>query len=162
MTKSFLTGVVVLNVPLQSWVTPRSCSYTMTSSERNSFSRSRVRIVGYTSLPPWNNLTVLMYPLLQRPWLTAVRIFSEQESSRHNKVTTSLGWAVTMCARPYATLDCKKRSDSRLAASRWRMGGLSTTAFVNRANRCLMADSSVHSWAVSLFFEPYVLGAAHH
>ena len=52
---------------------------------------------------------------------TAVRLFSEQESSQHRKVTTSLGWGISICAGPPATLDCKKRSDSRLAE--WGAGG---------------------------------------
>ena len=42
---------------------------------------------------------------------TAVHLFSEQESSRHRKVTTSLGWATTMCSESPVTLDCKKRSN---------------------------------------------------
>ena len=67
-----------------------------------------------------------------------------------------------MCAGPPATLDCKKRSNSRLAESRRRVDGFPATAFVNWANLCSMACSSMHSRAVSLSFEPYVLGAAHH
>ena len=35
-------------------------------------------------------------------------------------------------------------------------------AFVNRASHCSMAYSSMHSRAVSLSLEPYVLDAAHH
>ena len=93
---------------------------------------------------------------------TDVRLFSEQESSQHRKATTSLGWAVTMCAGPPATLDCKKRSNSWLSESRRHVDGFPTTAFVNWANRCSMAYSSMHSRAVSLPLEPYVLGAAHH
>ena len=93
---------------------------------------------------------------------TDVRLFSEQESSQHRKVTTSLGWAITMCSGPPATLDYKKRSSSRLAESRRRENGFPATAFVNWANRCSMAYSSMHSRAVPLSFEPYVLGAAHH
>ena len=42
------------------------------------------------------------------------------------------------------------------------MDGFSATAFVNRANRCSMAYSSMYSRAVSLSLEPYVLGAVHH
>ena len=42
------------------------------------------------------------------------------------------------------------------------MDGFPATAFVNWANRCSMAYSSMNSRAVSLSFEPYVLGAAHH
>ena len=61
-----------------------------------------------------------------------------------------------------ATLDCKKRSNSRLAESRRRVDGFPATAFVNWANRCSMAYSSMHSRVVSLSFEPYVLGAAYH
>ena len=67
-----------------------------------------------------------------------------------------------MCAGPPATLDCKKRSNSRLTESRRRVDGFPATAFVNWANLCSMACSSMHSRAVSLSFEPYVLGAAHH
>ena len=67
-----------------------------------------------------------------------------------------------MCAGPPATLDCKKRSDSKLAESRRRVDGFPATAFVNWANRCSMAYLSMHSGAVSLSFEPYILGAAHH
>ena len=67
-----------------------------------------------------------------------------------------------MCAGPPATLDCKKRPNSRLAESRRRVGGFPATAFVNWANRCSMAYSSMHSRAVPLSLEPYVLGAAHH
>ena len=67
-----------------------------------------------------------------------------------------------MCAGPPATLDCKKRSKGRLAESRRRVDGFPATAFVNWANLCSMACSSMHSRAVSLSFEPYVLGAAHH
>ena len=67
-----------------------------------------------------------------------------------------------MCAGPPATLDCKKRSNSRLAESRRRVDGFPATAFVNWANLCSMAYSSMHSRAESLSFEPYVLGAAHH
>ena len=78
------------------------------------------------------------------------------------KATMSLGWAVTMCAGPPATLYCKKHSNIRLAASRRRVDGLSTMAFVNGVSRCSMADSSMHNRAISLSFEPYVLGAAHH
>ena len=74
-----------------------------------------------------------------------------------------LGLAVTMCAGPPATVDCKKRSNSRLAASRWRVDDFSATASsVNWANRCSVAYSSMHSRTVSLSLEPYVLGAAHH
>ena len=94
--------------------------------------------------------------------LTAVRLFSEQESSQHRKAITSLGWAIIMCAGPPANLNCKKRSNSRLAASRRRVDGFSVTAFVNWANRCLMFFSSMYSRAVSLSLEPYVLCAAHH
>ena len=67
-----------------------------------------------------------------------------------------------MCAGPPATLDCKQRSNSRQVASRPHEDGLSATAFVNWVNRCSMVDSSMHSRAVSLPFEPYVLGAAHY
>ena len=93
---------------------------------------------------------------------TAVRLFSEKESSQHGKATTSLSWVINMCAGPLATLDCKKRSNSRLAESHWRVDDFPTTGFVNWANRYSMAYSSLHSRAVSLSFEPYVLGAAHH
>ena len=93
---------------------------------------------------------------------TAVRLFSEQESNQHRKATTSLGWAVIMCAGPPATLDCKKRSISRLAASLWHVDGFSATTFVNWAIPCSMAYSSMHSRALSLFLEPYIVGAAHH
>ena len=92
---------------------------------------------------------------------TTIRLFSEQESSQHRKATTSLGWAVTMCTGPPATLYCKKQSNIKLAASRWRVDSLYTLAFVNWANRCSMADSSMHK-AVSLSFEPFVFGATHH
>ena len=67
-----------------------------------------------------------------------------------------------MCSGPPATLDCKKRSNSRLAESRRRVDGFPATAFVNWANLCSMAYLSMHSRAVSLSFEPYVLSAAHH
>ena len=67
-----------------------------------------------------------------------------------------------MCAGPPATLECKKRSNSRLAESRRRVDDFSATVFVNWANGCSMAYSSMHSRAVSLFLEPYVLGAAYH
>ena len=67
-----------------------------------------------------------------------------------------------MCTGPPATLNCKKRSNSRLAESRRRVDGFPATAFVNWANLCSMAYSSMHSRVVSLYFEPYVLGAAHH
>ena len=93
---------------------------------------------------------------------TAVRLFSEQESSQHRKVTTSLGWAIAMCSGPPATLDYKRRSNSRLAGSRRRVDCFPATAFVNWANRYSMACSSMHSRAVSLSFEPSVLGAAYH
>ena len=85
---------------------------------------------------------------------TAVRLFSEQESSQHRKVTTSLGWAITMCSPPPAFLDCKKRSNSRVAESRRRVDDFPTPAFVNWANCCSMAYPSMHSRAVSLCFEP--------
>ena len=62
---------------------------------------------------------------------TAVRLFSEQESSQHRKVTTSLGWAITMCSGLPATLDCNKRSNSRLAESRRRVDCFTATAFVS-------------------------------
>ena len=67
-----------------------------------------------------------------------------------------------MCTEPPATLDCKKRSNYKLAASRRRVDGLSATAFVNWANRCSMADLSIHSKVVLLLFEPYILYVAHH
>ena len=67
-----------------------------------------------------------------------------------------------MCSGPPATLDYKKRSNSRLAESRRRVDGAPATAFVNWANRCSMACSSMHSRAVLLSFEPSVLGAAYH
>ena len=67
-----------------------------------------------------------------------------------------------MCSEPPATLDCKKRSNSRLAESRRHVDGFPATALVNWANRCSMAYSSMHSRAVLLSFESYVLGAAHH
>ena len=82
---------------------------------------------------------------------TAVRLFSEQESSQRRKVTTSLDWAIPMCVGPSATLDCNKRSNSRLAESRRRVDGVPAKAFVNWANPCSMAYSSMHSRAVSLF-----------
>ena len=74
----------------------------------------------------------------------------------------SLGWAMIMCSGPPATLDYKKRSNGRLAESRRRVDGFPATAFVNWANRCSMACSSMHSRAVSLSFESSVLGAAYH
>ena len=46
--------------------------------------------------------------------------------------------------------------------NRFDMDGSPATAFVTWANLCSMAYSSMHSRAVSLSFEPYVLGAAHH
>ena len=67
-----------------------------------------------------------------------------------------------MCAGPPATLDCKKRSNSRLAESRRRVDGFTATAFVNWANRYSMVYSSMHGRAVSLSLEPYELDAAHH
>ena len=67
-----------------------------------------------------------------------------------------------MCSGQPATLDYKKRSNSRLAEYRRRVDGFPATAFVNWANRCSMACSSMHSRAVSLSFEPSVLGAAYH
>ena len=67
-----------------------------------------------------------------------------------------------MCAGPPATLDCKKRLNNRLAESRRRVDGFPATAFVNWTNCCSMADSSIHSRAVPLSLEPYVLGAVHH
>ena len=67
-----------------------------------------------------------------------------------------------MCSGPPATLDCKKRSSSRLAESRRRVDGFPATAVVNWANRCSMACSSMNSRAVLLYFESYALGAAHH
>ena len=67
-----------------------------------------------------------------------------------------------MCARSPATLDCKKCSNRRLAESCRRVDGFSATTFVNWVNRCSMPYSSVHSRAVSLYLEPYVLSAAHH
>ena len=67
-----------------------------------------------------------------------------------------------MCAGPPATLDCKKRPNSRLEESRRRVDGFPATAFVTWANRCSMAYSFMHSRAVSLSLESYVLGAAHH
>ena len=94
--------------------------------------------------------------------LTTVCPFSGQESSQYRQATTSLGWTVAMCTEPPATLDCKKSSNSRLAASRRCVDGLSATAFVNWANCCSMADLSMHSKVVSLLFEPYVLYVAHH
>ena len=104
-----------------------------------------------------------MYRLLRSPWRgTALRLFSEQESSQHRKATTSLGSAIIMCSGPPATLDYKKRSNSRLAESRRRVDGFPAAAFVNWANRCSMASSSMHSRAISLSFEPSVLGAAYH
>ena len=87
---------------------------------------------------------------------------SEQEASQRRGATTPLGWAVVMLARAPVTLDCEKYSNSRLAASRWRVSVLSATAFVNWASCSLMADSSMHSRSDSLSFEPYVLGAVHH
>ena len=86
-----------------------------------------------------------MYRLLRSPWRV------------RREVTTSLGWAMIMGSGPPATLDYKKRSNS----SR-RVGGFPATAFVNWANRCSMACSSMHSRAASLSFEPSVLGAAYH
>ena len=67
-----------------------------------------------------------------------------------------------MCSGPPATLDYKKRSNSRLAESRRRVDGFPATAFVNWANRCSMTCSSMHIRAVSLSFEPSVLGATYH
>ena len=67
-----------------------------------------------------------------------------------------------MRAGPTATLDCEKHSNSRLAASQWRVSGLSATVFVNWTSCCLMTDLSIHSRMVSLSFEPYVLGAVRH
>ena len=67
-----------------------------------------------------------------------------------------------MCAGPPATLDCKKRSNSRLSASRRRVDGLSATTFVNWASRCSMADLPMYNRAVSLSFELDILGATYH
>ena len=67
-----------------------------------------------------------------------------------------------MCSGPPATLDYKERSNSRLAKFRRRVDGFPATDFVNYVNRCSMACSSIHSRAVSLSFEPSVLGAAYH
>ena len=67
-----------------------------------------------------------------------------------------------MCAGPPATLDCKKRSNSRLAESRRRVDGFPATVFVHWTNRCSMTYSSLHGRTVSLSLEPYVLGAAHY
>ena len=78
------------------------------------------------------------------------------------EATTSLGWAVTMCAGPPATLAGKKRSNSRLAESHRLVDGFPATAFVNWENCCSIAYSSMHSRAVSLFLEPYILDAGHH
>ena len=66
------------------------------------------------------------------------------------------------CALGRPLLYCNKRSNSRLAESRRRVDGFPATAFVNWANRCSMTCSSMHNRAVSLSFEPYVLGAAHY
>ena len=88
-----------------------------------------------------------------------VRLFSQQESSQHRKATTSMDWAVT--TGPPATLDYKKRPSSRLSESRRHVDGFPATAFVNWANRCSMACSSIHSRSLSLSLEPYVVGAAH-
>ena len=65
-----------------------------------------------------------------------------------------------MCAGSPATLDYEKCSNSRLTESHRRVDGFPATAFVNRAN-CSMAYSAMHRRTVSLFLEPYVLGAAH-
>ena len=67
-----------------------------------------------------------------------------------------------MCAGPPATLDCKKRMNSRLEESRQRVDGFPATTFVTWVNRCSMACSLMHSRAVSLSLKSYVHGAAHH
>ena len=79
------------------------------------------RRVHPSSVIEWVDSSDVPTALQSLAW-TAVRLFSEQESSRHRKVTTSLGWAITMCSGSPATLDCKKRSNSRLAESRRRVG----------------------------------------
>ena len=119
--------------------------------ELNSFSGNRVHIVEYPPPSAVGQIDSSDVPTasLSLAW-TTVCPFSEQESSRHRKATTPLGWAVVMCA------------GSRLAASRRRVDGFSATTFVNWASRCSMAGSSMYRKAVSLSFELYVLGAAHH
>ena len=128
----------------------------------NSSSRSRVRIVGYTPLPPWNNLTVLMYRLLHSPWRGPLYVSSLNGSLasmekllRHwiRPLPCVLGRPLLWIARNFRIVDW------------WRpvgVNGLSATGFVNWAKRCSIADSCMHSRAVPLSFEPYVLGAAHH
>ena len=163
MTKPLLTGLPVLSVSFQSCVTPRSHSYAMAILETQFFLNESCayRKVHLSSVVEQFDSSDVPTASQSLAW-TAVRLFSEQESSQHRKATTSLGWAITMCAGPPATLDCKKRSKSRLADSRRRVDGFPATVFVNWANGCSMAYSSMHSRAVSLSLEPYVLGAAHH
>ena len=162
--KSLLTGLPVLSVLFQSCVTPRSRSYAMASLETQIVLKESCayRRVHPSSVLEQFNSSDVPNSSQSLAW-TAVRLFFEQESSQHRKATTSLGWVITMCAGPPATLDCKKRSISRLAESRRRVDGFpGTTAFVNWANRCSMAYSSTHSREVPLSLEPYVLGTAHY
>ena len=162
-TKSLLTGLPVLSALFQSFVTPRSRSYAMASLEtyfvlKESCAYRRVHSSSVVEQFDSSDVPTASQSLA---W-TAVRLFSEQESSQHRKVTTSLDWAPIMCSGSPATLDCKKRPNGKLAESRRRVDGFPATAFVNWANRCSMAYSSMHSRAVSPSFEPYVLSAAHH
>ena len=163
VTKSFLTGLPVLNVPFQSCVTSSSCSHAMANLEtsfvlKESCAYRRVHPPSVVEQFGSSDVPTVLQSLA---WI-AVRLFSKYESSQHRKATTWLGWAVTMCAAQSATLDGKKPSNSRLEASRRRVDGFPATAFVNWANRYSMADSSMHSRAVPLSLEAYVLGAAHH
>ena len=75
-------------------------------------------------------------------WAT-VRLYSEYKSSPHSGTTTPLGWW-SSCALGRLLLWIARKIqilDSEC---------LSATAFVNWTSYCLMADSSMHSRAVSL------------
>ena len=163
VTKSLLTGLPVFSVPFQLYVTPRSRSYAMASLETQLVLKEpcAYRRAHLSSVVEQFDSYDIPTASQSLAW-TAVHLFSEQESSQHRKASTSLGSAVTICAGLPVTRDCKKRSNSRLAASSRRVDGFPATAFVNWANRCSMTYSSMHRRAVSLSFEPYVLGAAHH
>ena len=132
VTKSLLTGLPVLSVLFQLCVAPRSRSYAMASLETQFVLRESCAYRRVNPLSVVEQFDSLDVPTASQSlaW-TAVRLFSEQESSQYRKVTKSLGWAITMCSGPPATLDCKKRSNSRLAESRRRVDGFPATAFVN-------------------------------
>ena len=97
VTKSLLTGLPVLSSAHYSSrvLSPCLVRKPWRAWKRNSFSRSRARIVGYTPLPSLSSLTVLMYRLLRSLWRGPLYV------SSLNRILASIGRLPRRWAGPF-------------------------------------------------------------